>query len=338
VSATPARSRQQRDRRWAPWATALLLAGALTACGTSGPENAGSGTSAQAATTPGATTPPGTAKRAGVPSPGCSAKTSGTNDPKAAQSLDVDGVARTYQIATPATTEPAPLVVLLHGMGSSGADISRVSDMPAKGTAAGMIIVTPDAQGSPTMWKPSGQGPDGMFLDKLITDVGNRHCVDTSRVGLAGFSVGAVFASAFACAHQDRIAAVVTVATDPPGQCTKPLHIMAFHGTADPVVPYAPPAGQQAMGGGSGTESNLAKWAEISKCATTPVTTEVGTEVTRFEWPKCADGSEVVLYKVIDGKHEWPGKDPATAMQPSTQQVSATDEALAFFGRHALGS
>jgi polyhydroxybutyrate depolymerase len=239
-------------------------------------------------------------------------------------------------LATPASRDPAPLIILLHGMGSNAADIDRVSDLAERGPAAGAVIATPNALGSPTMWRASGQGPDAAFLDAMITDIEAHTCVDTSRVGIAGFSVGAVLAAAYGCTHQDRISAIVTVEVDAPGPCTKPLPILAFHGTADPIVPYAPPPGAPALGGGTGTESNLAKWAQISNCGDAPVTTEIGSEVTKLEWPHCAGGSEVVLYKVIGGGHDWPGKDPATAVHPSTQQVSATDEALSFLGRHAV--
>lgn len=321
------------------WALAATMLAALVACGSTTGTNEAAGPPTLANISPATGTTPTSSVPAVRPSAGCRAATPGSVDARAPQAINVGGADRAYLVAVPAAaTTPAPLIILLHGMGSNAADIDRVSDLPSRGTAAGAIVVTPDAVGSPTMWRAAGQGPDADYLDALITDVGAQHCVDTSRVGIAGFSVGAVLAAAYGCTHQDRIAAIVTVEFDAPGPCTKPLPILAFHGTADPIVPYAPPPGSTAIGGGTGTEANLGRWASISGCAATPVTTEIGSEVTRLEWPRCAHGSEVILYKIIGGQHDWPGKDGATAAHPSTQQVSATNEAISFLTRHALGS
>jgi len=330
-------SRHPRNRPRHVVAFVVTLLAMLAGCGntTTSSSNAPAGT--MAGTTPNSgAAPTDNTDATARPSPGCASAPPGTSDPKAAQTLNVGGADRGYLVAVPTSTEPAPMIILLHGMGSNAADIDRVSDLPARGTAAGAIVVSPDAVGSPTMWRAGGRGPDAEYLDALITAVEAHHCVDTSRVGIAGFSVGAVFAAAYGCTHQDRIAAIVTVEVDAPGPCTKPMPILAFHGTADPIVPYAPPAGSPAMGGGTGTEANLAKWAAISECAAIPTTSETGSEVTKLEWPRCANGSEVMLYKILGGQHDWPGKDPATAMHPSTQQISATNEAISFFMRHTL--
>lgn len=159
----------------------------------------------------------------------------------------------------------------------------------------------------------------------LIVDVSAHRCIDTSRIGIVGFSVGAVFAALYGCSHQDRIAAIITVEVDTPGPCTAPMPVMALHGTADPVVPYSVPPGSTALGGGSGTESNLAEWARISACAPAPVLTNLDNRVSRLTWSGCAAGSEVVLYRITGGGHEWP---------PADGVFDATGEAVAFLLRH----
>jgi len=272
----------------------------------------------------GTTTPSDGEGRSVRPSPGCESAppTAASGD---AQTLDVGGVERTYLLASPKGRDPAPLIILLHGMGSSGADVSRASGLPTQASAAGAVVVAPDAVGRPTMWRPGAEGPDADFLDALVAHAEARHCIDTNRVGIVGFSVGAVFASTYGCSRQDRVAAVVTVEVDTPGPCSRPMPILAFHGTADPVVAYSAPPGSMPLGGGAGTEANLAAWAKISRCATTPATTEISGKVTRIEWPRCADDSEVVLYKIIGGGHTWPDEPP-----------DATARVVAFLGRHSL--
>ncbi len=299
---------------------AVVLAAGLASCGGDS-KPAGRGADA-----PAGTTTPSTGRQPSArPSPGCENAPPATAAAGKAQTLDVGGVERTYLLAAPEGRNPAPLIILLHGMGSSAADIGRASGLPARGPAGGAVVVAPDAAGTPTMWRPGADGPDADFLDALVAHVEARHCIDTNRVGIVGFSVGAVFASTYGCARQDRVAAVVTVEVDTPGTCTRPMPILAFHGTADPIVAYDPPPGSTPLGGGSGTEANLAAWAKISRCTTTPVTTEISGKVTRIEWPRCAGGSEVVLYKIIGGGHTWPAEPP-----------DATERVVAFLGRHSL--
>jgi len=272
------------------------------------------------------------------PSPGCQeTATTGTTAPAGPveRTLTVDGVERTYLVSTKGTTRnvPAPVITLLHGMGSTAADINRVTDLPDQASAAGTIVVTPQAVGTPTLWRPAAQGPDAAFLDQILVDLGQTACIDTARVHVAGFSVGAALAAAYACARQDEIASIVTVTVEAPGGCVDPMPILSFHGTADPVIAYGN-SDPNASGGVTGTEANMATWARTAGCQFTPTTTNIGSEVVRLEWPGCRDAAEVVLYRIVGGGHDWPGKDPATAVVPSTQQVSATKEALSFYGRH----
>jgi polyhydroxybutyrate depolymerase len=113
---------------------------------------------------------------------------------------------------------------------------------------------------------------------------------------------------------------------------------MAFHGTADPAVPYVDGGMGASLPGVKvrGTELNLSDWAALDGCADHPTTTSIGSEVTQSSWDGCGDAREVVLYTVIGGGHSWPGADPTRGQGLTTQQVSATDLALAFFARHHL--
>jgi polyhydroxybutyrate depolymerase len=250
------------------------------------------------------------------------------------QTSIIEGVERTYLLATPGGQDgaPAPVIVLLHGMGSTAADINRVSDLPARAAEAGMIVVTPQAVGTPTIWRPTAHGPDPASLDQILDDLGRTHCIDKARVHIAGFSVGAALAAAYACARQGDIASIITVTVEAPAGCARPMPILSFHGTSDPVIAYG--NHDPAAGAITGTEAHMANWASTAGCGATPTVTEVASEVTRLEWPDCTDGAEVVLYRIIGGGHDWPGPDPATAVGASTQPVSATDEALEFVARH----
>ncbi len=236
---------------------------------------------------------------------------------------------------TGSTKTPMPLVVLLHGMGQTPQLINTISDLPAKAAAHHTMVVTPGASGKPSMWQPSGSGDDAQFISTLLDHLEASSCIDTAPVYVVGFSVGAFMAASYACANEDRIAAIATVAVQFPGACKQPMPFLAFHGTADPIVPFEPGA-KGAIGGGVGTVANVTKWAEINKCETTPQSQRAAPKATRFTWPKCAPGSETVLYRIDGGGHAWPGsraKEGADAVAPD-DSVDATDLALRFFAAH----
>lgn len=100
-------------------------------------------------------------------------------------------------------------------------------------------------------------------------------------------------------------------------------------------------------------DDSMAAWAARDGCAPTATEERVSDEVVRRSWPDCDGGTEVVLYLVEGGGHSWPGTalgggsedgqtaDPAAGGLASvaghtTQDISATELAWAFFQRHQL--
>lgn len=292
---------------------------------------------------------PGKVPAGARPSAGCdrAAGADGADRPRSGApteaTIDVDGVSRRYLVSKAGTKpgQPAPVVVLLHGMGFTAEEFDRVTAFPERAAEAGMIVVTPQALGTPTMWRPAAQGPDPALIDAILEDLARSTCIDAARVHVAGFSVGAVLTTVYACARQDRIASIVTVTVETPAGCKRPMSILSFHGTADPVIPYGD-RDQGTPGGGKGAEADMATWAATAGCRPTPTVRERAGGVTRLEWPGCKGGAEVVLFRIAGGGHEWPGgaagaATPAGSGAPTGgRPVSATDEAIAFFGRHSL--
>ena len=136
-------------------------------------------------------------------------------------------------------------------------------------------------------------------------------------------------------AHQHQIAAIATVAVEFQLGCTRPMSILAFHGTDDPLVPYDNGAVGLSLPGVKvrGTLLNMGDWARLDHCRTSLRRAQVGSQVIRRQWAGCADGTTVVLYTILGGGHSWPGADPAKAVGLTTEQVSATAQTLSFFSR-----
>ncbi len=106
------------------------------------------------------------------------------------------------------------------------------------------------------------------------------------------------------------------------------MRILAFHGDADIVVPYA------GFGLLPGIEEWAAAWAERNGCLSPRAEAAIAADVTLFEWSGCDGGSAVALYKVMDGKHSWPGTGDAGRLEDTTGAISATDLAWDFFAAH----
>jgi polyhydroxybutyrate depolymerase len=260
------------------------------------------------------------------------------------QTIDVGGTPRTYRLAVPASYRrgrPTPLLFDFHGSGSDAVQQSAYSRLPAEGGAAGYLVVTPDALGGDwDLAAPGKQTRDQQLVTSLESDLSDRYCVDPTRIYAAGISLGSEFATIVACDPADHIAAVGLVAAEyllrP---CRGPVPVLAFHGTADPVVPYADGGLGRSVPGVPviGVEQNLAAWARLDGCHPAPDTTSPAHGIVRRSWSGCRAGSAVVLYSVIGGGHTWPGSPivlSVAALGRTTEAISATGLMLAFFDAH----
>jgi polyhydroxybutyrate depolymerase len=278
------------------------------------------------------------------PSPGPRATATPTGD--LVQSLRVGSLTRRYRLAVPTgyrPSVPTPLVLLFHGSGSNALQTSIYTQLPRRASRAGFLVATPDAvDGTWTLSAPDARTDDLAMVKALIASLSRRYCVDPDRVFAAGISLGSEFAAVTACTSSLRIAAVGLVAAEfllrP---CSGPLPVIAFHGTADPIVAYRSGATGAAVPGVPviGVEENMARWARLDHCNPHPRTRRLHTMVVRQTWPGCAGDSSVVLYTVLGGGHTWPGSPIALSpgtFGPTTEQIDATGLMLAFFHRHSL--
>lgn len=275
------------------------------------------------------------------PSAGCGrppARGSVTSGRLQVQTLDARGVTGTYDLSVPRTYRggrPIPMVLLFYGFDSNPAQFSALTGLPSRGSADGDLVVVPHAQGDETEWQFSAHGTDATFVDALVTSLERTFCVDRHAVYAVGFSAGAAFTIIYSCARQGRITAIATVAVEFQLGCTRPMSIMAFHGTDDPLVPYRNGAIGLSLPGVKvrGTERNMADWARLDRCRAVPHRRQIASQVVEQAWVGCVRGTSVVLYTIFGGGHSWPGADPRQAPGLTTQQVSATSEVLSFVSR-----
>jgi polyhydroxybutyrate depolymerase len=169
----------------------------------------------------------------------------------------------------------------------------------------------------------------------LIDELTASQCIDPARVFLSGFSMGGGMTNLHACLVDDRIAAIAPVAANHGGTwgdpCTpsRPVPVLAFHGTLDEALPY---------GGGDSpfpdrpvtpVETWIGDWASTNGCDPEPVVGSVAADVDSLTWQGCV--APTLLYRIIDGGHTWPGglNDPTFGY--STDSISASRLMWDFF-------
>ena len=265
-------------------------------------------------------------------------------------SLVSSGQQRKYLLHVPLTYDPArptALVISMHGAALWPAAQMKTSQWNKVADEQGFIVVYPSGTGFPRIFPMEGDAlaADVRFISDLIDTLEAGYNIDPARIYADGFSNGGGMAFALSCTLSDRIAAVGMVAGAqllPWSWCTdsRPVPMIAFHGTADPIVPYD---------GGTTWKSPTrmpfpsartwtANWARRNRCGTESVESPVAAHVVRLEYTNCADGASVVLYTVGGGGHSWPGGRPIMEwwVGPTSHDVDATGVMWAFFREHPL--
>ncbi|MEZ4777234.1 MAG: PHB depolymerase family esterase [Bacteroidia bacterium] len=255
-----------------------------------------------------------------------------------------DSTWRYYRLHVPpgySPTSPVPLIFNFHGLGSNAFEEEFYTRFSLIADTAGFIVVYPD--GILNAWNAGfviGGTDDLGFVSALIDKLGSLYAIDPARVFATGMSNGGFLSHYLGCELSDRIAAIASVAgtmtafvegTCNPGRTLPVLHI---HGTADQVVPY---------NGGNlfyrPVDSVLSLWQANNQCLTTdsthlPDKVNEGSTVTRFDFGGCADSAEVILFRVNNGGHTWPGAVFLLPNENTNQDIDASQEIWAFFRKH----
>jgi polyhydroxybutyrate depolymerase len=234
--------------------------------------------------------------------------------------INSGGGVRRYRMYIPAAyspDRPAALLLGFHGNGGAADGFEEYSGIPALADQAGFIAVFPQGAGEIPTWEinPVTDNADVQFIRDLIADLSARCAIDPARIYATGHSRGGGMANRLACDLADQIAAIgpVSGAYPPEGGCfpARPVAVIAFHGSADPVIPYngignqsGPPAAYFTFG--IPIPQWASAWAARNGCTSEKVA--ILDEVYLFgeEWSNCSEDADVILYTIPDGGHGWP--------------------------------
>ena len=304
------------------------------------------------------------ALRAAAPSAACTVD-SAALERNLTLPFDAGGLAGSYIRHVPPSYDgehPLPIVFDLHGWSEPAAIHVLLSDLGTFGDAHRFVTITPDITRPVALWDTALDGADMSWVRALLDEIQATLCVDTNRVFFAGMSNGAMMTSSVACALSGRVAAAAAVAgVRNPAGCTfsRPVPVVAFHGTDDQYLAYdggygakvadlPNPSGDGTLGtapiaaqtDAESVPEMAGAWAVRNGCdATAPSESRVTSDVALLTWT-CPPGAEAVLYRVDGGGHSWPGSDfsasVADIVGPTTMTISANEIMWSFFRSHPL--
>ena len=226
------------------------------------------------------------------------------------ETVQVGSTSRNYVLHIPAKydgSKPAPLILDFHAQNGSGSSELSSSPYPAQTDLEGVVMAFPTGLKGPggAAWNV---GPccvanvdDVAFARALVAQVETTACIDPKRVYAVGLATGGGMAYYLACHAADVFAAVAPAAFDlleeNVGDCkpSRPVTVISFRGTADPLVPYD--GGLSSVVPGMpvtflGAQATFQKWAEIDQCTDSASAADSNGCST---YSACQGGVEVVL-------------------------------------------
>jgi polyhydroxybutyrate depolymerase len=233
------------------------------------------------------------------------------------RTIDVGGTSRSYILHVPTSytgQTPVPLVLDFHPIFGTGAGEEAISGYRALSDQEGFIVAFPN--GIDNAWNIgpcctfSRTVDDEGFARAMVTEISTEGCVDPKRVYATGYSMGGGMSHYLACNAADVFAAVAPAAFDllqdseEPCAPSRPISVISFRGTADPIVPYSggasnPPNGLQVTIHFLGAQGTFDKWKTLDGCTGTATTSgECATYST------CSEGVEVELCTKQGGGHD----------------------------------
>jgi polyhydroxybutyrate depolymerase len=282
-----------------------------------------------------------------------------------ADTIDVNGVMRSYTVQLPAK-RPAPLVIVLHGKTQRGADMITRTAWPQVARREGFAVAFPDGlnhawadartKAGPALRGPPPGTDDVAFIAGLVGKLAANGAADPKRVYITGISNGGAMAMTLVCARADLFAAgasvIMNLTEEAAVTChpSRPLPMLIMNGTADPLIPYEGGRGSSYFATDEfwSTEETLEFWRKLNGCETgnadvTDLPDKARADqstVTRVA-SRCPSGLDVVLYRINHGGHRMPGFAPdarfpriaTRLLGPQSGDIDGAETIWSFFSR-----
>ena len=247
-------------------------------------------------------------------------------------SIQIEGYFRSFRFNKPtANSDNASLVFVLHGSGGNGQGMMQgTTNLLSKTASENVIFVYPD--GYKRYWNECRKASTALanqlnvneeaFFQSMIEYFKTRYSISEKKVFAVGTSGGGHMCYKLAITIPTKFKAVTAIIASLPDtdnfDCVESkiaIPIMIVNGTADPLNKYEGgmiQLGAVTLGKVRSTESTFMYWAGLAGYRNEPVKASLpdtdpndGKTIERFTF-KEKGKPEVVLLKVIGGKHDYP--------------------------------
>jgi polyhydroxybutyrate depolymerase len=272
------------------------------------------------------------------------------------RTITVDSAKRVHWIHVPPRYDPkrpASVVLALHGASMFDKLMEGMTGLNKTADENNFIVVYPNGTGFIQTWN-AGLFPgtltknpvdDVKYLNKVLDDVISVVNVDQKRVYATGLSNGGMMCYRLASEMSDRIAAIAPVAGTmalEKYEPKRPVPVLHFHGTKDPLVPYNGPEKQKdgkAFLKFRSVDDTILACVKANGCSEMAIESEPAVKDEKLkvickEYPK--GKAAVILYIIEEGGHVWPGVPAPLFLGESTRQFAANEVIWEFFRRQAL--
>ncbi|MCW3081186.1 PHB depolymerase family esterase [Segetibacter sp.] len=261
-------------------------------------------------------------------------------------SILIEGHYRTFNFNNPGDGERSNLVFVMHGSGGNGKDMmNSTTGLEAKAAAEKLLLVYPD--GYQRYWNECRKAAtstanieninENAFFEGMIDYFESKYRIDSKKVFAVGTSGGGHMAFKLALTMPDRIRAVTAIIANLPDtnnfdciEVKRPISVMIINGTEDPLNNYnggMMVLGNVTLGHVRSTDRTFSYWSSLAGYKGQPVKESLpdtdpsdGRTIERYTFKK-KGRPEVVLLKVIGGKHDYP------------KDIDVHEEAWQFFKR-----
>lgn len=224
------------------------------------------------------------------------------------RTLTHDSNSRAYRIRAPISydgTQPVPLVVDLHGFGSSKEQQQAISGMQQRAEVEGFLVAYPD--GLFQSWNAGVCCGDAVanaiddvgFLRAMVSAIQAEGNVDVSRIYTTGLSNGGAMTHRLACEAADLFAAAAPLAFPTPyadfeSECqpSRPIPVLLFMGLSDVVIPYE-------SGAFGGAVESFDFWRTKNSCGPEPIELRISLGGSFCDLDEsCADETQIGLCSI----------------------------------------
>lgn len=261
-------------------------------------------------------------------------------------SILIEGHYRTFLFQNPGDNKKSSLMFVMHGSGGNGKDMmSSTTRLEEKAKNERLLLVYPN--GYQKYWNECRKAAtstanieninENAFFEGMIEYFKSKCHIDKQKVFASGMSGGGHMAYKLALTMPQKIKAITAIIANLPDtnnidciEAKRPISIMIVNGTEDPLNLYnggMMVSGNVTFGYVRSTDRTFKYWSNLAGYTGDPVKENLpdtdpsdGRTIERYTYKKKGK-PEVVLLKVIGGKHDYP------------KDIDVFEEAWEFFKR-----